>query len=44
MEFLQTLALAIVIELVIGDPPDAFHPVAWVGRVISFFERFGVWS
>jgi adenosylcobinamide-phosphate synthase len=42
MEYLQILALAIVIELIIGDPPDAFHPVAWVGRVISFFERFGV--
>ena len=42
MEFLQILALAIVVELIIGDPPNAFHPVAWIGRVIAFFERFGL--
>ena len=42
MEFLLILALAIVIELIFGDPPNAYHPVAWIGRVIAFFEPFGL--
>jgi adenosylcobinamide-phosphate synthase len=39
MEIILILALAIVLDLALGDPPNAVHPVAWMGRVISFLER-----
>ncbi len=34
-------ALAIIIDLVLGDPPNVIHPVAWMGKVISLLERGG---
>ena len=33
------LALALVLDLALGEPPAALHPVVWVGKVISFLER-----
>lgn len=33
------LALAVALDLAVGEPPAALHPVVWVGRVISFLER-----
>lgn len=39
MDILLILALALIIDFTLGDPPDAFHPVAWMGRVISFLGR-----
>lgn len=39
MDILWLLALALILDLAVGDPPDAFHPVAWMGRVISLLER-----
>jgi len=39
MDILLILALALIIDSTLGDPPDAFHPVAWMGRIISFLER-----
>lgn len=39
MDILLILALALIIDFALGDPPDAFHPVAWMGRVISFLGR-----
>lgn len=41
MDIIYILIVALVIEFTIGDPPNLFHPVAWIGRVISFLERFG---
>lgn len=35
------LALAVALDLALGDPPDILHPVAWMGKVISFLERGG---
>ena len=29
------LAIAIVIDVIYGDPPNAAHPVAWMGRLAS---------
>lgn len=31
--------LAIVLDLGFGDPPNAVHPVAWFGRLVSVFLR-----
>ncbi len=39
MDILLILALALIIDFALGDPPDAFHPVVWMGRVISFLGR-----
>ena len=41
MEILWILALAFFIDLILGDPPDIIHPVAWMGKVISFLEKGG---
>lgn len=31
----RTLALALLIDLLLGDPPNRYHPVAWMGRWIA---------
>ncbi|MEE9398858.1 MAG: cobalamin biosynthesis protein [Dehalococcoidales bacterium] len=41
MEILLILLLAIILDLTLGDPPDAIHPVAWMGKVASFLEKGG---
>lgn len=33
------LALAVAWDLALGDPPNAIHPVAGIGRIIGFLER-----
>ena len=30
--------LAFIIDTIIGDPNSKFHPVALIGRVISFYD------
>jgi adenosylcobinamide-phosphate synthase len=42
MDFILIFALAAAIDLALGDPPNALHPVAWMGRVISFLEKAGL--
>jgi adenosylcobinamide-phosphate synthase len=42
MEIILTVALAIVIDLALGDPPDIAHPVAWMGKVIALLEKGGI--
>src|SRR5258705_7000153 len=29
------LALAVALDLLVGDPPNRWHPVAWIGRLIT---------
>ena len=38
-DILLILALALILDFTLGDPSNAFHPVAWMGRLISFLER-----
>ncbi len=33
------LLLAIVIDVILGEPPNALHPVVWMGRWIGWGER-----
>ena len=40
MEGLFILLLALVLDVLLGEPPRAIHPVVWMGKVISFLERF----
>jgi adenosylcobinamide-phosphate synthase len=34
------LFLALTLDLLLGDPPNRFHPTAWMGRLIRFLIRF----
>ena len=42
MDILWLLALALIFDFALGEPPDTFHPVAWMGRFISFLEKRGL--
>jgi len=42
VEILVILAVAVVLDLALGDPPDAIHPVAWMGKFISLLEKRGL--
>jgi len=37
--FAAVLALAFIGDIVFGDPPNRFHPVAWMGNAISLVRR-----
>ena len=39
VEVLAPLALAVVIDLTFGDPPNRFHPVAWIGSLLLAARR-----
>jgi len=39
MEGLFILLLALVIDILFGEPPRVIHPVVWMGKVISFWQR-----
>jgi adenosylcobinamide-phosphate synthase len=34
-----TVLLAGLLDVAFGEPPNAIHPVAWLGRLIALFER-----
>lgn len=34
------LLLALFFDLLLGDPPNRFHPTAWMGNLIAFLKRF----
>ncbi|MFC1918061.1 cobalamin biosynthesis protein [Chloroflexota bacterium] len=42
MEIILILVLAFALDLALGDPPNAVHPVAWLGKIISFLEKQGI--
>jgi adenosylcobinamide-phosphate synthase len=42
MDYLIILALATIIDVTLGDPPNIIHPVAWMGKVISLMEKGGL--
>ncbi|MFC2054094.1 cobalamin biosynthesis protein [Chloroflexota bacterium] len=33
------LCIALVLDLLFGDPPNAYHPTAWMGSLIVFFTN-----
>lgn len=40
MDIIIILALALAIDLAAGEPPNSWHPVAWLGRLISLLTRW----
>lgn len=36
---MTVLALAVALDLLLGDPPNRWHPVAWIGRLIAQGRR-----
>ena len=42
MEYILIPALAVVIDIALGDPPNVIHPVAWMGKVVSLLEKGGI--
>ena len=41
MEILIILALALVVDLALGEPPSPIHPVVWMGKLASLLEKPG---
>ncbi len=41
MEIVLILILALILDLVLGEPPAAIHPVVWMGKVIALFIKGG---
>lgn len=39
MEIIIIIALAVAFDLALGDPPNAIHPVAWMGKVVALLEK-----
>ena len=33
---MRVLLLAVALDLLLGDPPNRFHPVAWTGRLLAW--------
>lgn len=44
MEIMILVTAAAVLDLALGDPPNAFHPVSWMGWVISRLVKAGPMS
>lgn len=36
---LAVLALAVALDLALGEPPSRFHPTVWMGGTVSFVEK-----
>ena len=34
------LILALLLDITLGEPPNRYHPVAWLGKLISFQLKF----
>jgi cobalamin biosynthesis protein CobD/CbiB len=40
-----TLAGAVILDLIVGEPPIAIHPVAWMGKFITFLKTgASIWN
>lgn len=35
VDFALVLIIAVLLDILFGDPPNRYHPVAWLGRVIT---------
>ncbi len=42
MDILIILFLALAVDLALGEPPRPIHPVVWMGKLTSLWERGGI--
>jgi len=42
IDILVILAVALAIDLVLGEPPRVMHPVVWIGKVALFLGKGGI--
>ncbi len=40
LEYIAALLIALALDLLVGEPPAALHPVVWMGKLVKFWERF----
>ena len=40
MEKIVVLLIALTLDLIFGEPPNTWHPVAWLGKLISWETKF----
>ena len=40
MEVILILLIALVLDLILGEPSNAWHPIAWLGRLISLETKY----
>lgn len=38
-EFSAVIVAAVLIDFVFGEPPNALHPVVWIGKLIAFLKK-----
>lgn len=36
----MSILLALLLDIAFGDPPNRFHPTAWMGSLIAFLSRY----
>jgi adenosylcobinamide-phosphate synthase len=37
---ISTFLASLLVDGIFGDPPNRFHPTAWMGNLITFLLRF----
>lgn len=40
MDLLIIIIIAIIIDVILGEPPEKIHPVVWMGKLIDFFTSY----
>ena len=39
IELILILEIAVLLDIILGEPPAAIHPVVWIGKLISFLKE-----
>jgi adenosylcobinamide-phosphate synthase len=39
LELILVLIIAVLLDIVLGEPPAAIHPVVWIGKLIGFLKE-----
>jgi adenosylcobinamide-phosphate synthase len=42
MDMILIMPIALTVDLVLGDPPNTWHPVAWLGKLISLETKWAL--
>jgi adenosylcobinamide-phosphate synthase len=39
LELILILEIAVLLDIILGEPPAALHPVVWIGKLIAFLKE-----